>query len=56
MGRSLTQCAREICRQQTCQPRSEGLSSPPPLSYGDKGGGEERPWERGCRRVTRDDF
>ena len=32
------------------QPRSQGLSSLPPLSsfLNDNGGREERPWERGC--------
>ena len=29
------------------QPRSQGLSSLPPLSLNDNGGREERPWERG---------
>jgi len=32
----------------TDQPRSQGLSSLPPLSFlNDNGGREERPWERG---------
>ena len=34
------------------QPRSQGLSSLPPLSLrNDNGGREERPWERGCNNL-----
>ena len=35
------------------QPRSQGLSSLPPLVVGmTKGGREERPWERGCLSLS----
>ena len=44
--------------RQKLQPRSQGLSSLPPLSLrklflNDNGGREERPWERGCKNCTK---
>ena len=37
-----------VAGEQDLQPRSQGLSSLPPLSVG---GREERPWERGCKTL-----
>ena len=45
----------ELMGDKVCdyQPRSQGLSSLPPLSLRkDNGGREERPWERGCVTIA----
>ena len=45
-----------ISIDQFLQPRSQGLSSLPPLSFlNDNGGREKRPWERGCNSQTLSD-